>query len=517
MSDLFELLTWSVLIPWLLGMVFGIFVGSTPGLTATMAVALLVPLSYQFSNPTAGLAMIIGVSFTAIFAGDIPATFLRIPGTPASTAATLDAHQLARQGRPFEALKTNLVCSSLGGLVGVLALMMLGPLLAKLALRFDDYEYFWLMILGLCLCVFVSGRFWFRGLLSATLGVLIAMIGLDSVGNTPRFTFPEIRILGDLVGGIGFIPAMIGLFGLAEALRWSSTTSSRLEVVGKPEPNSSAKAMINLFRNKGTFAISAVLGTIVGALPGAGADIAAWASYGVAQRIHRGRIKFGEGAVAGVVAPTSANNAAVAGAWIPALVFGLPGDTVTAIVIGAFSVYNIQPGPESFAAEGSEVQRLLWIALLTQFLLIPAGWLGIRAFGFAMRLPRPLIQCAVIVFSFVGAYAVSNSMFDVWVMVGFAFLGLFLESRKIPLTPLILGMILGGKIESHWRKGMISSQGEFAPFFQRLECQILIAVLVLALAAALFSQFAKLSKRDTDEGRAGSSPSEEDEPADIGH
>lgn len=480
-----DLLSPTVLIPWLLGMVFGVFVGSTPGLTATMAVALIVPLSFQLQNETAGLAMIIGVSFTAIFAGDIPATYLRIPGTPASTAATLDAHALAKQGRAAEALQTNLLCSASGGLIGVVALMVIGPRLAKLALRFDDYEYFWLMLLGLVFCIVVSqGSLW-RATLAAVLGLLFAMVGLDQVGNTPRFTFSGVPALGDLLGGLNFIPAMIGLFGLTEALRWSSVTDNdRIQ-----DPNRPWKLPLTAARNVGghsvTLLSSATVGTLIGALPGAGADIAAWAAYGIRQRIRRKGELFGKGEVAGIVAPTSANNAAVAGAWIPALVFGLPGDSVTAIVIGAFTVYNIVPGHEAFADESSGVPALLRIALVTQFLLIPAGWLGIRCFDAAMKLPRSVIRSSVIVFSLVGAYAVSNSLFDVWVMIAFGFLGLFLDWQRIPATPLILGMILGGNVEGYLRKGMIASQGDLSPFFTRPDSMILVSLLLIVVVGRL--------------------------------
>ena len=478
-TDLFAL---SILVPWLLGMVFGIFVGSTPGLTATMAVALIVPLSFQLQNETAGLAMIIGVSFTAIFAGDIPATYLRIPGTPASTAATLDAYALAQQGRAEEALQTNLICSVCGGLIGVTALMMLGPQLAKLALRFDDYEYFWLMLLGLIFCIVVSqGSLW-RASLSAILGVMFATVGLDQVGNTPRFTFPDVTWLSGLTGGLNFIPAMIGLFGLSEALRWKGASDGATDRLASIRRTSALPAALrNVGRHGLTLIGSAGVGTLVGALPGAGADIAAWAAYGIRQRFAASDSPFGQGAVAGVVAPTSANNAAVAGAWIPALVFGLPGDSVTAIVIGAFTVYNIVPGHEAFADESSGVPALLRIALVTQLLLIPAGWIGIRCFGLVMKLPRTVIRCGVIVFAFVGAYAVSNSVFDVWVMIAFGGLGLFLDWQRIPSTPLILGMILGANIEGYLRKGLIASQGDLSPFFTRSDSMVLASLLGIVL------------------------------------
>jgi putative tricarboxylic transport membrane protein len=476
-SDLAALLQPTVLLYWMLGMIFGIFVGATPGLTATMGVALIVPISF-YLPPEAGLAMIIGVSFTAIFAGDIPATYLRIPGTPASTVATLDSHELARQGRAPFALLLNLTCSAIGGLIGVILFMVLARQLASVALKFSSFEFFWLAVVGLSLSAVVSVGSTFRGILAALLGMLIRTVGVDMVSATPRFTFDNT----DLAAGINFIPAMIGLFGLSEVLRSvGSRASLTSAVVPRGESTSAREVGRAIWEYKGTIGGSSLLGTFVGALPGAGADIAAWVAYGLAHRFSGEGAKFGNGSVAGVVAPTSANNAAVAGAWIPALVLGIPGDSVTAIVLGALVTYNIQPGPEIFVTNPHDVQRIFLIALITQFLLIPCGFLGIRAFGWILRLPRSVVYTGVVVFSVLGAYAPNSSLFDIWVMVAFGVLGYFLERWRVPLAPLILGMILGPMVEENLRVGLIKSDGSPLPFFTRPIC----AALVLGLAAML--------------------------------
>ncbi len=471
-----ELLTPGVLIPWLLGMAFGVFVGATPGLTATMAVALLVPVSLNLPA-NAGLAMIIGVSFTAIFAGDIPVTYLRIPGTPASASATLDGHALAEQGRGHFALLLNLWCSAIGGLIGVSVLIFLAPQLAKAALKFSNFEYFWLAILGLSLSAVVSAGHTLKGLAAAALGLLISTVGIDVVSGAPRFTFESVN----LTGGIQFIPVMIGLFGMAEVFRNLGTMGG--PPAEAPTPARDGKG--NLFdvwraiwSRKFTVARGAATGTVVGALPGAGADVAAWASYGLAQRISREPESFGKGAIEGVIAPTSANNAAVAGAWIPALVFGIPGDAVTAIVLGALMMYNITPGPEIFTRHASEVQSIFAIGLLTQVLLLVAGYAGIRAYGGIMRLPRRIIMSGVVVFSVVGAYSLGNRFFDVWVMLGAGVLGFFLDRNRVPLSPLILGMILGPLAEKKLRAGLISARGNYSEMFTQPICAVLVAVLV---------------------------------------
>ncbi len=393
-----DLLQLEILVPWFLGMIFGTFVGATPGLTATMAVALIVPMTYRL-DPLAGLAMIIGVSFTAIFAGDIPATFLRIPGTPASAAATLDGHALAKKGRGQFALFMDLFCSAIGGLIGVTLLIFTAPKLAEFALEFGDYEYFWLAIMGLAMSAMVSMGQTAKGLLAAALGMLVSTVGQDPVSNVSRLTFGSVS----LSGGLHFIPVMIGLFGLSEVLR-NVRSPKRLSVsiTANPEPAAARLALGEIGRKGWTVLTSALAGTVIGALPGAGADIAAWGAYGIAKRTSKNGDEFGEGATEGVIAPTSANNAAVGGAWIPALVFGVPGDAVTAIVLGVFLVHNIKTGPFLFEAENiHQVHSIFAIAIITQFLLIPCGFAGIKFFGWILRLPRHIVLVGVLVFSVV--------------------------------------------------------------------------------------------------------------------
>ncbi|MDP7305845.1 MAG: tripartite tricarboxylate transporter permease, partial [Pirellulaceae bacterium] len=459
---LIEILKPAVLVPWLLGMVFGVFVGATPGLTATMAVALIVPISF-YLEPNAGLALIIGVSFTAIFAGDIPATYLRIPGTPASAAATLDGNELAKRGQGSLALVIDLICSCLGGMIGVGVLMLIARPLARFALHFSDFEYFWLGILGLSLSALVSRGSTLLGLIAAALGILISTVGMDVVSGVPRYSFGNVELLE----GLNFIPVMIGLFGFAEVLRNVTAAQQMAAPTIRAQETGTAKASIQeVWNHKWLVLRSALLGTGIGALPGAGADIAAWGAYGLAKVTSRESEQFGTGAVEGVIAPTSANNAAVAGAWIPALVFGIPGDAVTAIVLGAMMMYNITPGPQLFES-GTQVQAIFLIALVTQLLLLPAGLLGIKAFDWILRLPRRLVLTAVMVFSVVGSFAIRNSLFDVYVMFAFGLIGFFLEAKKVPLAPVILGLILGDLIEKKLRAGLISSSGDVTPMFTR--------------------------------------------------
>lgn len=473
-AEIFQL---KVLVPWIMGMIFGVFVGGMPGLTATMAVALIIPVTY-YLTPLAGLAMILGVEFTAIFAGDIPATFLRIPGTPASGAAVLDGYEMAKRGAGELALGLDLMGSALGGLIGVLLLIFTSRPLAALALRFTNFEYFWLGMFGLSMSAVIARGSTLRGFISVLVGLLISTVGTDITTGYPRFSFSN----PELVGGIEFIPVMIGLFGLSEVFRFLNSSSALdRPAVARRLTCSFSKIGAILWRFKVTIVKSSLVGTFIGALPGAGADVAAWVSYGVAKKTSRHPEKFGQGYEEGVIAPTAANNAALGGTWIPALVFGIPGDTITAIVLGAMLMYGLKPGPLIFQQSRSLVNGVFLVAVISQFILLVVGYAGIKAFSFFLRLPSNVVMTVVIVLSVVGSYALRTSTFDIYVMLASGVLGFIMERNGIPLTPMVLGLILGPMVEDNLRVGLVKTQGRLAPFFTRPICLILVAFIILAL------------------------------------
>lgn len=464
-----------VLIPWILSMGLGILVGGTPGLTATMAVALIIPISY-YMTPLAGLAMILGVSFTSIFTGDIPATYLRIPGTPASGAAVLDGFEMAKKGKGSLALTIDLLCSAMGGLIGVILLIVIAPPLANFALQFTHFQYFWLGLFGLSMSAVISRGNIIRGVISAVLGLSVSTIGIDITTGFPRFTFGN----AELMGGIGFIPAMIGLFGISEVLKNVKSRELIMEMSVKNEVQVSLlKTLSIIWKRKWTFLQSAFVGTCIGALPGAGADIAAWIAYGVAKKTSKKPEEFGKGSFEGVIAPTSANNAALGGTWIPALAFGVPGDSITAIVLGAMLMYGLRPGPLIFEQNADLIKNIFAIALISQLLLLPIGLLGIKIFSKILKLPRNVIMVIVIIFSVVGSYAIRNSFFDIYVMIIFGLIGYLFESLDVPLPPMILGIILGPMIEDSLRIGLIKTGGNYIPFLTNPISAILIILIIL--------------------------------------
>ena len=464
-----------ILIPWILSMVIGILVGATPGLTATMAVALIVPLTY-YMDPLAGLAMILGVSFTSIFAGDIPATFLRIPGTPASGAAVLDGFELSKKGKGSLALTIDLICSVIGGLIGVILLIIIAPPLAKFALKFTNFQYFWLGMFGLSMSAVLGSGNNIHGLISAVLGLLISTIGIDITTGFPRFAFGNV----ELMGGIGFIPAMVGLFGMSEVLKNVKDKESLMaRTIHDTVKISIFKTLLIVWKRKWILFKSAIIGTCVGALPGAGADIAAWIAYGVAKKTSRKPEEFGSGSIDGVIAPTSANNAALGGTWIPALVFGVPGDSITAIVLGAMLMYGLRPGPLIFQQSPDLIKGLFSIAIISQFFLIIVGLLGIKFYSKILKLPRNVVMVGVIIFSVIGSYSIRNSFFDIYIMLFFGVVGYIFEALNVPLAPMILGIILGPMIEDNLRVGLIKTGGNYLPFITNPISAVLVILIIL--------------------------------------
>ncbi len=475
MDALLSVLQMPVLIPWILAMFLGIFVGGMPGLTATMAVALIVPITYHMP-PIAGLAMIIGVSFTSIFAGDIPATFLRVPGTPASGAAVLDGYELCKQGKGSLAITLDLICSSIGGVVGILILIFISPLLANFALKFTHFEYFWLGVMGLSMSAIISSGSKTKGVLAMVLGVLLSTIGIDIATGYPRFSFGN----SELMSGIGFIPVMIGLFGLSEVFRSIlSTDNMTLSTIKEKISVSFSSVGKDIVQHFRLILQSSVIGTIIGALPGAGADIAAWVAYGGAKRTSKHSEEFGKGSIEGVIAPTSANNAALGGSWIPALVFGIPGDTITSIVLGAMLMYGLKPGPLIFEGERFLINQIFSVGLVSQLFLLIIGFVGIKAYTQIFKFPRTIVYTGIIIFSIVGAFAIRSSVFDIGVIILFGILGFLMEKVEIPLPPMILGLILGPMIEENLRVGLIKTDGSFLPFISRPISIVLFSIIMI--------------------------------------
>src|SRR6187455_1799923 len=441
---------------------FGLFVGAVPGLTATMAVALLVPVTF-FMAPIPAIAAIVTATAMAIFAGDVPGCLLRMPGTPASAAYTDEAYAMTRKGQTEVALGAGLVFSAIGGLFGTAVLIVSAPTLADFALRFSSFEYFWLVLLGLSCAVAITAERPLKGVVTLLLGLLIACVGLGNPAGFPRFTFGST----ELMGGIGMIPMMIGMFAVSEILRYAVDTGGKMKIPAQPIGNV-FRGMWELTKKYPMQILrGSALGTLVGALPGAGADIAAWMSYAVSKKLSKEPEKFGTGHVEGIVESGSANNSALGGAWIPALVFGIPGDSITAIAIGVLYLKNMNPGPTLFVDNPQNIYAVFIVFILAQLLMVPLGILCIKAAKQILQVPRAVLMPIILLFCIVGTFAINNTPFDVGVMLIAGVVAYFLEQNGFPIAPAILGVVLGGMLEENFITSMIKSDGSLIAFFGR--------------------------------------------------
>ena len=459
---------------------FGLFVGAIPGLTATMATALLVPVTF-FMDPVPAIAAIVTATAMAIFSGDIPGCLLRIPGTPASAAYADEAHAMTRKGQAEQALGTGLVFSVIGGLIGTSVLVLAAPSLAEFALSFSSFEYFWLVCLGLSCAVFISPASPLRGLASLLIGLFLATIGLDNPAGQPRFTFGNV----DLMSGVPFIPAMIGLFAVSEVLRAAVATS--------PVPPPPRGVMSGMLRGQAATLRrywrqalrGSALGTVIGALPGAGADIAAWIAYALSKRFSRTPERFGTGHVEGIAEAGAANNGAVSGAWIPALVFGIPGDSITAIVIGVLYTKGMNPGPTIFISSPELIHAVFIVFFLANLLLIPFGLVAIKLAKQALRVPTRVLMPLILIFALVGSFAITNSAYGIVVALALGVVGFAMEENDIPVAPAILGLVLGPMLEQTFITSLIKADGSLLGFFDRPIAGALGAATLLLWASSI--------------------------------
>ncbi|MBE2276086.1 MAG: tripartite tricarboxylate transporter permease [Rhodobacteraceae bacterium] len=441
---------------------FGLFVGSMPGLTATMAAALLVPITF-YMDPVSAVGAIVTCSAMAIFAGDIPGALLRIPGTPASAAYVDEAYQLGRQGKLAQVLSVNLLASAMGGIFGALVLIFLAPQLAAVALNFSSYEYFWLALIGLSAATLVSASNPIKGCISLFMGLFLATVGLDVVTGFPRYTMDSVN----LMGGVSLIAALIGLFAVAELFRKATTIDEDLPPPPQVKGAILTQGIAAIRQYKLNVLRGSTLGTFLGILPGAGADIAGWISYAVSKRFSRTPEKFGKGHIEGVVDASASNNAALGGAYVPALVFGIPGDSITAIVIGVLLIKGLNPGPTVFTESGDIVAAIFIVFILANLLLIPLGLLAIRAAGKVLSVNQRILLPVILMLSIVGAFAVNNSVFDLWIVLVLGILGWLMEDNGFPIAPMVLGLVLGKIVEESFVNSMIKSDGNLVHFVDR--------------------------------------------------
>ena len=468
-------LDWHVMLAVFLGVAGGIAVGALPGLTATMGVALLVPFTFG-RPPIESLAMLLGIYCGGMYGGSISAILLRTPGTPAGAATVLEGYPMGQRGEAGRALAMALFASFAGGMIGALIMTFLSPFVAGVALEFSYVEYFALALFGLSVIISISGTSIIKGIMSGFFGLLLATIGMDPISGYPRFIFGQM----DLMEGPAFIPTLIGLFALAEIF-------SNIE---KMEVTERIKAKIGqFFPSWADIKISAtnitkssLIGTFVGSIPGAGGDIAAFVSYAEAKRSSKHPEKFGTGLIEGVAATESANNACSGGAMIPLLSLGVPGDAVTAVLLGAFIVQGLQPGPLLYKEHLDVVYNVFASMIVANIVMLIVGAMGIRFFARIIGIQKEILIPVIFILSLVGSYAMRQNIFDVYLTIGFGVVGYLMQRYHYPLSPILLALILGPMAEANLRRSMVVSDGDWHILFSRP-----IAVGLMILGAAFLA------------------------------
>ncbi|MEW5947746.1 MAG: tripartite tricarboxylate transporter permease [bacterium] len=472
----------------LAGLVGGIVAGALPGLTATMSVALLVPFTFAL-DPMPGLMMLVGVYIGTMHGGAISAILIHTPGTPAAAATCFDGYPLAQQGKASLALNVSAIASTCGGVASAIVLALVAAQIAGFALRIGYFEMFALALFGLSIIAGVSEGSLTKGLIMGAAGMFISTVGFDPIDAYPRFTFGE----PDLYEGISYIPLLIGVFAMSEALIQA----------GAPRGNAGvAEGIRNVFpgpadlkRLVPAISLSSAIGTLVGAIPGAGGDIASFMAYDQARKISKKPEEFGSGSIEGVAAAETANNAVTGGAMIPMLTLGIPGDSVTAILLGALIVHGLRPGPRLFEENAGFVNALFAGLLITNLLVLPIRLIGAPLFARAVNIPRHFLWPLVVVLCVVGSFSMTNTMFSVTLMLAAGVAGYLLRLQGFPMGPLVLGVILGPIAEENLRNALRAHPGDVAGMIASPIAAVFIALAVLSLVLPLVQDWQKKRKR----------------------
>ncbi|MCR5288649.1 MAG: tripartite tricarboxylate transporter permease [Treponema sp.] len=464
----------------LLGAVLGLFVGSIPGLSVTMATALLVSITYSWTTEHA-MATVMGLYVVGVFSGALSAILINIPGAPSSVVTTFDGYPLAKKGESYKALKYATVYSFVGSVFGLVVLWLLGRPVSRIALQFQPMDYFLLTLFGLAAVGSLTSKTFSKGLLSAMMGLIISMVGLDSVMGTPRLTMG----IRNLQSGVSIVPALVGLFGFSEVLINLAQGDLGAQV---SEIKHSVIKIKDMLKHLGKALWYGIIGTFVGALPGAGGPVASFLAYSSAKRIEKHpSVPLGEGAVEGIVASETSNNACIGGALIPMLTLAVPGDAVTAIILSVFYVHGLQPGPMFIAIQPNMFAAILAGGFLGCLFLLLLGLFIAPHLSKIILVPKKILLPIVTVLCVIGAFACNNTMFDVLLMFLFGMLGFFMRRHGYPVAPMTLAIVLGGMMDSNFRRAISLAASEDNKLLALFGRPITIVLLVLTVATLIMS------------------------------
>ncbi len=470
------------------GCFIGLIVGMIPGLTISTGIIIVLPLTFVLP-PEISIALLLGLYVSGMTGGSFSAILLNIPGTPSASATAMDGHPMAQKGEAGRALGIAIVSSFLGGLFSFLCLFFVAPLLAEVALKFKSPDLFSLVLFGLTIICSFAAQSLIKGFLSAGIGLAIITVGQDPMMGTQRFTFGEVN----LIGGIHFLTALIGLFAIPQLV------DNFTEIKNSIRDENVVKKITGIFPKIADLKLIRVpvilgspIGSFLGILPGAGGPIAAFLSYDYSKRLSENSEEFGKGSPQGIAAPESANNAVTGGALIPMMTLGIPGDPVTAILIGALLIHGLAPGPLLFVENGEFAYGVVFSFFWANIFNILIALIFIRLLVKVLSIPKTILMPTIAILCVIGSYALRNNFFDVYVMFSFGILGIIMRWLQMPIIPMLLAMVLGRQLEEHLRVSLIASKNDISIFFVS---PFSVFFLLLAITSIAWSLWAEYKRR----------------------
>ncbi len=468
----------------IVGTFMGLVFGALPGLTSTMGVAILIPLTFTL-EPVQAIGMMLGTYVGGMAGGAVSAILLNIPGTPSAVVTSLDGYPMAKQGRGAEALGWAAFSSGFGSIISWLLLVILSPYLARLCTGFGSPEYAALAFFGLTIIAAVSGKSIVKGIIAGLIGVSLSFVGVDPIWGDLRFTFGNIN----LMSGISTMPALIGFYSIPQILM-SCTDKNNTEKVDiklnnfVPSLKKLLGSMSNIFR-------SSVIGTLIGIIPATGGNIASFIAYDQEKRFSRDPESFGKGNEQGVIASEAANNGVCGGALIPMLTLGIPGDSVTAVLLGGLMIHGLKPGPALFLESPDVVVGIFTTLFIATVVMVLIQMVGIKLFIKVLNIPVHYLTAALVILSLVGSYALRNNFFDVILTLVLGMLGFFMAKAKFPMAPTVLGLVLGAMFEGEIRRSLKMSAGAVSIFFTRPVSCIIILIALTVVVTNIVKAFRK--------------------------
>ena len=481
-SIVFQPMTFGLMV---FGTALGVIIGALPGMTGSMGIILLLPLVYHLPPDTA-MIMLAGLFCGSMMGGSVSAILLRTPGTPSASATLLDGYPLCQQGKAGKAIGIATFASFFGGIVSTVCLILIAPQLAKIALKFQAADFFSLSIFGLTIMAGASAKNIVKGLLAGWIGLLASTVGIDVIVGVQRFTFGNIY----LMGGFQLLPVLIGVFAVAQVFTEALVLKDENRVVeqkiGLREVLPSLTDLKAIFM---AVTVGAVIGVFIGIIPGTGGGISCFLAYNVVQRLSKNKNQFGNGAIEGIAAPEASNNATTGGAMIPMLTLGVPGDAITAVMLGALTLIGVRPGPLLFVETPKIVYAIFSGMITIQFVMLILGFLSAKFAPYVLKVPARILTPVIMVLCIVGSYTLGNSLFDVLVAVIFGVIGFFMRKYGYPGAPLVLGVILGPMAEDNLNRAMLNSGNDWTILLRRPISAVFLILAVISIAFSLAAAY----------------------------